>query len=81
MLKITDLQGQRDKLNKKIDRDAQTEEQIPKAIKQTQKALETQTLDARRERELLGRIKFIKASVEYIQERQVIDGKLKELNS
>lgn len=42
-------------------------------MKQTQKALETQTLDGKRERELLAKIKFLKASVEFIRERDVID--------
>ena len=73
-----ELTSKRDRLSKKIDKDAQKEEQIPKAVKQTQKALETQTLDAKRERELLAKIKFLKASVEYIRERDVVDEQLKE---
>ena len=42
-------------------------------MKQTQKALETQTLDGKRERELIARIKFLKASTEFIREREGID--------
>ena len=49
-------------------------------MKQTQKALETQTLDGKRERELLARIKFLKASVEFIRERDVIDEQLRQHN-
>lgn len=74
---ITQLTTNRDRLSKKIDKDAQKEEQIPKALKQAQKALETQTLDAGRERQLLAKIKFIKASAEFIREREAIDEKLR----
>lgn len=77
---IADLSAKRERLSKKIDRDAQKEEQIPKAIKQTQKALETQTLDNKRERELIAKIKFIKASVEFIREREVVDEDLRVRN-
>lgn len=73
-----DLAAKKDRLSKKIDKDAQKEEQIPKAVKQTQKALETQTLDGKRERELLAKIKFLKASVEYIRERDVVDEQLRQ---
>lgn len=74
---ITQLTANRERLSKKIDKDAQKEEQIPKALKQAQKALETQTLDAGRERQLLAKIKFIKASAEFIREREAIDEKLR----
>ena len=73
-----ELTAKRDRLSKKIDKEAQREDQIPKAVKQTQKALETQTLDGKRERELLARIKFLKASAEFIREREVIDETLRQ---
>jgi hypothetical protein len=42
--------------------------------------LETQTLDNKRERELIAKIKFIKASVEFIREREVVDEDLRVRN-
>ena len=77
---VAEQQAKRERLSKKIDKEAQKEEQIPKAVKQTQKALETQTLDGKRERELLARIKFLKASAEFIREREVIDETLRQHN-
>lgn len=74
------MNAKRERLSKKIDKEAQKEEDIPKAVKRTQKALETQTHDGKRERELLARIKFLKASVEFIKEREVIDEQLRKHN-
>ena len=77
---IGELNARKAGLSKKIDRDAQKEELIPKAIRQTQKALETQTHDSKRERELLARIKFIKASAEFIREYEVVQEDLRVRN-
>lgn len=43
--------------------------------------LETQTLDAKKERELLVKIKFLEASVEYIRARDVIEDELRQQNT
>jgi len=43
--------------------------------------LETQTLDAKKERELLAKIKFLEASVEYIRARDVIEDELRQQNA
>lgn len=58
---------------KKIDKTFNKSELIPKAIKQTQQTLETESGGWKKEQELIKRIAFLKASVPFIERKEEID--------
>ena len=65
---------------KKIDRVVNKEDMVPKAVKQTKKTLETNS-NPKQEGDLLKRIKFLEESVQYIQQRDKLDERLREINA
>jgi hypothetical protein len=72
------LQKEREALSRFIDRKVQKAKDIPKAIKECQKELETSSGGLAKERELVQRMKLLKESVPHIEKRDIVEDKIEE---
>ena len=64
---------QKDLLSKRIDKRVQKADQIPKEIKRCEKELETTSGGLQKEQELIRRMKLLKESIPFIEERDAIE--------
>jgi len=72
------LSREKEQLSKSIDKRVQKAKDIPKAIKECQKELETTSGGLAKERDLIQRMKVLKESIPHIEKRDVIDEKIDE---
>lgn len=72
------LTREKEQLSKSIDKRVQKAKDIPKAIKECQKELETTSGGLAKERDLIQRMKILKESIPHIEKRDVIDEKIDE---
>jgi len=72
------LAREKEALSKNIDKRVQKAKDIPKAIKECQKELETTSGGLKKEADLIQRMKILKESIPHIEKRDVIDEKIDE---
>jgi len=74
-----ELQQIKDSMRAKIDKYYNTEELVPKGIKEATKVFQTASGNYKKEQEYLRRIDFLKASVPCIQKFKEADDKLRAM--